>query len=295
MGALDGNPAPPNSLAAVRASLESAAAFIEVDVNALAEGDYLLAHEAELEAETSGQGLALETPAEAARGLWIKQNGIQTEYPVALLSDVIRLFEESGGKTILQLDFKNAVPFASDEPLERLIGLIAPLGERVIVSSGADWQLRKLRKLAPWLQLGFDAMWYINWQPPGEERDPRDYPKHVGAYGYLDDHILASGAYWPTSEYLRDRCESLIGLVSEVSVFYLEHWLLAQSLRDGFNWAAALHERDILADAWTMDVTNPAAMQNLPMLLEAGVDIFTSNTPKALALRLSSGQERPSK
>ena len=63
--------------------------------------------------------------------------------------------------------------------------------ERVIVSSGADWQLRRLRKLAPWLMLGFDIMWYLGWQPEGEPRDPREYPKNLGAYGYYDDHMLA--------------------------------------------------------------------------------------------------------
>ncbi len=292
MAALDETPAPPNSLARVQASLERGAAVIEIDVNALAEGDYVLGHEAELEAETSGRGLALETSPQAVRGLFIRHGGVRTGYPVALLSDVVRLFEEKGGKTVLQLDFKNAVPFTSDEPLLRLVDLIAPLGEGVIVSSGADWQLRRLRKLAGWLQLGFDPMWYISWQPAGTVRDPRDYPKRLGAYGYYDDHLLATGAYWPASTYLRDRFESLASLVPDVSAFYMEHWLLAQSLRDGFNWAEALHQRGILLDAWTMDASSPGAMENLPLLREAGVDLFTTNTPLALAGRLGLGASR---
>lgn len=295
MGALDDHPAPPNSLERVQASLESGAAFIEVDVNALADGDYLLVHETELEAETSGQGPVLACPAQVARKLRIKHDGVQTEYPVAVLSDVARLFERAGGETILQLDFKNAIPFPSDEPLKRLIDLVAPLGEHVIVSSGADWQLRRLRKLAGWLRLGFDPMWYIDWQPPGAARDPRDFPKRVGAYGYYDDHLLATGAFWPTSEYLRDRCESLSRQVPDVSVFYIEHLLLAQSLRDGFNWADALHQNGILLDAWTVDLTDSAGRQNLPLLLQAGVDLFTTNTPKALATYIGLDQARPSK
>ncbi|HVO43028.1 MAG TPA: hypothetical protein VMT34_10410 [Aggregatilineales bacterium] len=40
------------------------------------------------------------------------------------------------------------IPFPSDEPLHRLVDLIAPLGRRVQVSTGADWQLRKLRTMA---------------------------------------------------------------------------------------------------------------------------------------------------
>ena len=295
MAALDGSQAPPNSLEAVQACLQAGAAFVEVDVTALADQDYLLVHDPVLEAETSGQGPVAGCTAEQARGLYIRQHGENTAYHAALLSDVVRLFQEAGGSARLQLDFKNAIPFASDEPLDRLLGLIAPLGERVIVSSGADWQLRRLRKLAPWLLLGFDIMWYLDWQPAGEARDPREYPKRLGAYGYYDDHLLATEAHWTKAEYLRDRFESLVSLVPDVSVFYVAHGLLAQSLLDGFNWAEALHQRAVRLDAWTLDVTRPEAVETAQRLLRAGVDLFTSNTPRALASRLGLDQARPSR
>ena len=108
-------------------------------------------------------------------------------------------------------------------------------------------------------------------------------PRQLGAYGYYDDHILASRSIWTKAEYLRDRCESLASQVPDVSVFYLEHNLIAQSLKDGFNWAEALHAYGIKLDAWTMDVTKPEAVENAPRLLKAGVDLFTSNTPGALS------------
>lgn len=295
MAALDHQSAPPNSLEAIRASLAAGAAVIEVDVNALADDDYLLCHEPDLEAETSGQGPVIACPSGQARSLLIKHRGVTTQYPVALLSDVVHLFENSSQQTYLQLDYKNVIPFPNDEPFQRLIKLIEPIGERVIVSSEADWQLRRLRKSAPWLNLGLDIKWYIGWQPANETRDPRDFPRHLGVYGYYDDHLLSTTVYWPTAEYLRDRCESLMGIVPDVSVFYLEHTMVAQSLRDGFNWAEAVHQRGIKLDAWTMDVTNPVAVQNAQPLLEAGVDLFTSNTPQALAERLKLSYSRPSK
>jgi glycerophosphoryl diester phosphodiesterase len=295
MARLDNNPAPANSLEAVVASLEAGAAFIEIDVNALARDDYLLVHDDELESETSGQGAVIASTPATIRKLYIKVHGTVTPYPAALLSDVVAQFLSHKAQTILQLDFKNVRPLASDEPLERLVKLVEPLGSRVIVSSGADWQLRRLRKLAPRLNLGFDVMWNITWQPANEERDPRDFPKRVGAYGYYDDSILATEKHWPVADYLRDRCESMLGLVPDTSVFYLEHNLIAQSLRDGFNWAEVLHAHGIKLDAWTMDVNNPAAVENAPRLLEAGVDLFTSNTPKALAGLLKLDQRRPSR
>jgi glycerophosphoryl diester phosphodiesterase len=282
MGAVDDSQAPPNSLEAIRASLTARAAFIEVDITALSDDDYLLVHEFDLEAETDGAGPVSACTPGQARMLHIKRRGELTVHRVPLLSDVVSLFLALGGGTRLQLDFKNVYPLASDEPLHRLVKLIEPLGQRVLVSSGADWQLRKLRRIAPWLMLGFDIMFYIDWGPEGKARDPRALPKQRGAYGYYDDHPIAQQRIWSTAEYLRDRCESLMGLVPDVSVLYLDYPLIAQSLMDGFNWAEACHERGIKLDAWTLDATNAEAVAILPRLLSAGVDLFTTNTPKAL-------------
>lgn len=285
MAALDHIDAPQNSLEAITASLEAGAAIIEVDITALADSDYLLVHDPLLESETSGSGpVGICTPAET-RALTIKKRGSITSYHVPLLSEVVPLIVGSTAR--LQLDFKNERPLDSDEPLHRLVNLVAPLDERVLVSTGADWQLRRLRRIAPNLRLGFDVMGYIDHELPGDGRNPNDFPRRLGAYGYYDDHPLSLARHWPTADYLRDRCESLLGLVSGVSTFYIRHTLLAQSLGDGFNWAECLHEHGITLDAWTMDVTNPAAVANAPLLLAAGVDMFTTNTPRALAKLLN--------
>lgn len=282
MAALDGQAAPPNSLEAIKACLDAGAEFVEIDVTALAGDDYLLVHDDTLESETSGQGdVAVCTPAHA-RELFYKLDNIVTPYRVALLSDVVQLFLDCGGRSRLQLDFKNVFPLPDDEPLQRLVKIIEPIGERALVSSGADWQLRKLRHIAPDLLLGFDIMYYIDWEPVDKVRDPRAFPKRRGAYGYYDDHMLATQRLWTVSEYLQDRCESFMGLVPETSVFYIDYHLLTQSLKDGFNWADALHARGIKLDAWTMDSTNPIAVESLVPLRDAGVDLFTTNTPHAL-------------
>lgn len=288
MAAGDDPVAPPNSIEAIRSSLRAEAAFVEVDIMALSRDDFLLVHEFYLDTETSGSGpVSACSPAEA-RTLRIKRDGRATECSVPLLSDVVRLFLESAGSSRLQLDFKNVYPLPDDEPLHRLLALIEPLGHRVLVSSAADWQLRRLRRLAPSLMLGFDIMFYLSWGPEGATRDPRQPPERRGAYGYFDDHPIARQRIWPTAVYLRDRCESLIGLVPDISALYLEHTLIARSLSDGFNWAEACHERGIRLDAWTVDVTNPEAIANVSGFLRAGVDLFTTNTPGALKQLLMS-------
>jgi glycerophosphoryl diester phosphodiesterase len=285
MAALDGQCAP-NSLEAIRASLEADAAFIEVDVTALAEGDYLLVHDPVLESETTGVGAVGACTVAQARDLFYKPynatNG-DRRFHVPVLGDVVKTFLDYGGSARLQLDFKNMIPMPSEEPLIRLIRLIEPLGERVIVSTGADWQLRKLRALAPWLDLGFDIQFYLDWREPGQASHPDAYPQQFGAYGYWDDHPLATQRIWTTAEYLADKCGMLVGLVPRVSTFYIDHKLLVQSLDDGFNWADALHNAGIKLDAWTLDIGDPVAEANARRLFAAGVDQFTTNTPLAMA------------
>lgn len=286
MAAMDGQLYPQNSLESIRQCLQANASFIEVDITALADADYLLVHDPNLDSETTGQGKVENCTADRARILRFNS----TEIGVPLLSDVVALFGETLTSARLQLDFKNVLPFNDDEPLHRLVRLIEPLGEQVIVSTGADWQLRKLRKIAPWLDLGFDIQFYIDWRDPNREIDPCIPPYRRGAYGYWDDHPLATMHLTSPAEYLADRCASMVGLVPRLSTFYINHRLLTQSLDDGFNWAIALHEHGIRLDAWTLDVGNSRAESNARRLLEAGVDQFTTNTPRAMMILLSHAQ-----
>ncbi len=273
----------PNSIEAVDACLQLGAAWIEVDATALADSDYLLVHDSDLRSETTGTGAVAECSAERAAGLFFKRDGMATSYRVPRLSDVVSKLAVAGGESRLQVDFKNVAPFPTDEPLRRLVRLLEPLGRRVLVSSEADWQLRRLRALAPWLELGLDVHFYLDWRSRSSGSESTTPPRARGAYGYWDDHPIAQHRIWPTTEYLADRCQALIGLVPGVTTFYINHRFLAQCLDDGFNWADALHQRGIKLDAWTLDADNPTAVENARRLLDAGVDQFTTNTPAALA------------
>lgn len=293
MAALENTPFPANSLDAIRACLAVDAPFIEVDITALADSDYLLVHDPTLESETTGVGgVAACTPAQA-RTLYLKSGawGSALPYRPALLSDVVSAFGEyPAARTRLQLDFKNVYPFADDEPLHRLIGLIEPLGARVIASTGADWQLRRLHALADWLDLGFDIHFYIDWRPQGTLTDPRQPPFRCGVQGYWDDHPLALYPYWPKATYLAERCAALLDSVPYASTFYVSYRFLLQSLADGFDWAAPLHARGVKLDAWTLDLNQPQKIEAARQLLAIGVDQFTSNTPRAWAAFLAEGK-----
>jgi glycerophosphoryl diester phosphodiesterase len=281
--ALDGSSNPPNSLAAVRECLEAGAAWIEVDIIALAEDDYLLVHTPQLEAETNGRGAVGQCSVPDAHRLRLAHHGQVTGHPVALLSEVVGLLVANPGETRLQLDFKDHTPYVSPEPLQRLIEIIRALGKRVLVSSMADWQLRSLAHLAPWLKLGFDIHLHIDCDPPGSKPDPEDFPRSTGAYGYRDDHPLASRRWGTPAAYLAERCAEILALAPMAGTFYCRHSFLVRGLQDGFDWAQALHQTGRRLDAWTLDADDPQAVANARLLADAGCDQITTNTPRALA------------
>src|SRR5690242_8176220 len=103
MAAQDGFPNPPNSLAAVEACLATDAAVIEVDITPLADGDFLLVHDADLEAETTGSGKVGECVPEQAKNYRLKYRGAVTDHAPALLSEVVGAFMTQGRETRLQL------------------------------------------------------------------------------------------------------------------------------------------------------------------------------------------------
>src|SRR5258705_10428391 len=133
------------------------------------------------------------------------------------------------------------------------------------------------------LDIGFDIGFYLDWRDPAWEEDPRNPPYQRGAYDYHDDHILAHERILPTANYLAERCEEFLCLVPTARIWYVSHYLLAHCLNDGFNMAEWLHGHNVKLDAWTLDVDNPTALTNATLLRDAGVDLFTTNTPKAMA------------
>jgi glycerophosphoryl diester phosphodiesterase len=285
--AMDNSPYPPNSLAAIRECLEAGAAWIEVDITALAEGDYLLVHSPELEIETNDQGAVGLCSVQAAHKLKLVHNGRVTNHPVALLSEVVALLLHLPSSTRLQRDCKNHTPFTSLEPLQRLVEILRPLGARALVSSMADWQLRQLARLAPWLELGFDIHLHIDCDPPGQLPEPDALPRRMGAYGYRDDHPLASQRWGPPAAYLAERCAEMLLLVPSASTFYCNHSFLVRGLQQGFSWAQGLHQVGRRLDAWTLDADQPQAVANARLLADAGCDQITSNTPQVLVALLT--------
>jgi len=271
---------PANSLGALCACVKAQARIIEVDVQALADGDFALLHDALLERATDGRGpVGAAVAADVAR-LRLLSQGEQSEEPVALLSQVVALVQRVDSLVELQLDLKaHPTALLPDGKLRLLAQLVEPLGQRVRVSSVADWALRRLHALAPRVPLGFDPLLYLDVRD-----DEKDMPPYrAGAYGYRDDHPLAAVRWGPARDYLAMRAEALWHQAPMATVWYIRGSTLARALDDGFDWIADLHAQGVQVDAWTLDAASPGDVELARRLVQAGVDRITTDDPPALA------------
>lgn len=277
---------PPNSLPAIQHCLAASARVVEVDISPLAGDDFLLAHDADLARFTTGQGMVAGLAPEAASGLRLTWRDAATPHPPALLSQALDLLGQHAGPVELQLDLKIHTPLIGPE-LGQLVVLLEPLGSKVRVTSGADWALRRLHALDPTLPLGFDPLLYLD-DPDSAGRDAGVPPVQLGAYGYYDDHPLASRRWGSPAEYLRERAECLWSQMPFAGVWYLRAQLVLRALKDGFDWIDFLQRRGVEVAAWTLNPDRPADIAAAQRLAALGVDRITSDDPAGLAAMLVS-------
>ncbi len=283
-GANRGRLLPQNSLGALRHCLEAGARVVEMDIRPLADGEFALLHDGELAHSTTGTGRVADRTSAELAGLRYLWQGEPSREPVGLLSQALELLAAHPHTAELQLDLKPDDPLPV-RVLRHLAAQLAPLRDRVRVTTGADWALGRLRALDSALPLGFDPGWYLDYRPRPYE--PPEPPLRLGAHGYYDDHPLALSRRGSTADYLTLRAECLWRQApAGTAVWYLHGRLVERSLDDGFDWVAWLHARGVAVDVWTLDAENPGHLEGARHLAALGVDRITTNDAPALADRL---------
>ena len=261
-----------NSIAAIRECFEAGVERIEIDVHSLAGPDYVVSHDRRLQDHTTGMGaLGSVTPDDVRACRFVERPDDRPP----LLSEVVALARDT--TTEIQLDLKDWRAMTTDR-IRALDDLVASVRERVIVSSGQDWNLLRLHEHAPQIAIGFDPGHYIA-HPTEDPNAP--LPRTRGAYGYLDDHPLALGRSSETAAYIRDRFELLLLQAPDSREYFLSYRLALMMLDDGFNAAEFLHGRGVDANVWTPDYAGPESVAPIARLVEAGFDRVTTNTPLA--------------
>jgi glycerophosphoryl diester phosphodiesterase len=280
---------PPNSLSGLRRCLDAGARVVEVDISPLADGDFALLHEGRLDEATNGDGIVAEATARYVGQLHLRWGDTAGDEPIGLLSGAVALVSANPRLEELQLDLKLHAPL-TDPILDHLVRLVKPVEQRVRITTAADWAVRRLWALDAELPRGFDPMLYLDVESrrsssEGGSGDEDEPPFRSGAYGYRDDHPLASRRWGSASAYLAARAEALWAQAPTATVWYVRASLLARVLDDGFDWITFLHKQGAQVAAWTLDPDQPHHLALARQLISAGVDrITTNNAPRLAAL-----------
>jgi len=268
---------PPNSMGAINNCLSAGARMVEIDCIPLLDEDFALLHDADLSYDTNGEGRGNELTAGQIKELVYLHRGKESSEPVATLSQVIQRLQNANGLQCLQIDLKAHTPL-TENVLRNLLAIIAPLKERVLISSVADWAIRTLRGLDPEVNLGLDPLLYLD--VVDESGNTEEYPPfRVGAYGFRDDHPLSAFIWGKTSDYLEARAEALLAQCPEGVMWFIKAQLLLQMQENGFDWLAFLAGKGSRVAAWTLDAVSPQDIDAAKSLIELGAAAITTNQP----------------
>jgi glycerophosphoryl diester phosphodiesterase len=272
---------PENSLPAIKECLTAPVARAEIDINLLRDADFLVTHDSQLDSATTGSGPVRLTTRHEAAQLRCRWRGRVWDQRPPVLSEVVDQLRDQPSPTVLELDAKDLEvwPWSRAEELARLV---EPVRERVIFGGCADWNLRRLVQVDPKIQVGFTPTYYLDWVPPHVQ--PDDLPGAVGAYGYLDRHILARSRQSAPADYLWDRLSELVRLVPGASEIHMRLSLFERMQADGLgDTAHRFHRLGLRLDLWTLDADTPDWQARLTNAVWAGADVVTTNTAQLLA------------
>lgn len=171
--------APMNTLPAFELAYEQGADGIELDVHRSSDGELVIVHDFTIDETTDGEGtvteMSLAQLKEFDAGSWFSDNFKGVKIPT--LDEV---FEAVGKKLIINVEIKSIPP--QDDGVEALIAqAIAHHGleSRVLVSSFNPFALKRFRKIAPDIPIGFlynsddiDSMMALMEDTPHEAHHP---------------------------------------------------------------------------------------------------------------------------
>lgn len=164
------------------------------------------------------------------------------------LRDIVALVVAVPGPTIVELRLVGTAPLTWVQT-DELARLVSPAAKRIVVTGRADWNLRRLRAVAPDLQVGFAPGLYLG-------RDPdRVAPRLVDA----------------------------IRLVPGAREVHLRLETFEAMLDEGVIDAALIHQLGMRLSVGTLDTDTARWRDRLSRAVDAGADMISTETPRALA------------
>jgi len=269
---------PANSLAAIVECCAARVARAEIDVQPRRDGGFLVFHDDRLDRSTDVAGAVRDLgDAELAR-VRLRWGGETTAHGLCDLGDALAAIAAAPYPTVFELDLKELEPWPWPR-VEAFVRLLEPVRDRVLLGTEADWNLRRILTVDPAIPVSLNPGAYLDWTADDERIDlPR------GAYGYLDRHPLASRRLGPVRDYLADRFGGIARLVPGTRELHLRLACFERMLDDGVADAAEIiRGAGPAVDVWTLDAGPAGWEDRLRRVLDAGVDVVTTNSAPALA------------
>lgn len=231
-------------------------ASMEVDIQCLADGEFVCLHDETLETETDGTGPVAEADSAMIAALRQRDPSGAAAGPAPLtLTELLAIIAGKADKTakgaVVQLDLKDSAEAITDAVIGRFARQVGPMAGTLSLS-GEDWPaVERLGGGVRGLSLGYDP----TQQVIGEDRT-------IGDLSGLIDHVAATSP--------------------EAETVYLHHSLIAAAAERDLDLVGAFHDQGRMVDCWTIGTDRLQPEVRLRMAVAAGVDQITTDTPADL-------------
>lgn len=235
---------PPFARRNLRAGL-AAGASLEVDIRPLACGHFICLHDAQLEEETTGQGLVAD--AEVSSIARLEMRGADGEPPL-LMDEIAAAMRDApaGASALVQLDLQASSADIDATAIKAFASAVAGLEDRFILN-GYDWDaVTRLGGGIAGLALGYDP---------------------------IEDAVAGAPGL---ARLIREKAP-------EAHTIYLYRQLVRDSYERDDGLVADLHKHGYQVDCWTIDHGTPGADSDLVAAISVGCDQITTNTATAWA------------
>lgn len=260
----------PNSLDAVRECHRERVPRAEVDLWLLRDADGIIDHDGRLR-------LPGRRPLRAGRVERRDVLDMPVETRPALLSELVQVVRGELYPTRVEIDIKDELPWPP-ERVDEIVGLLAPIRERVTLAGCNDETLCRLAAADGRLPIGFNPALHLDWLPLDRRHEMAGT---AGRDGWLDStgaHSLPARlavlrSLVPAAEELHLRLEAFERLTLEVGTDAVGHL-------QAHGWAV---------DVWTLDEGMTGWQDRMHAAVAAGVDMITTTTAPILARAFRAG------
>lgn len=230
-------------------------ASVEVDILCHAEGGFVVLHDETLDKATTGQGpVALATKAQLQAVHLRDAQGVPTHHKVMLLEELGHLLASKpcGDGAVLQLDLKEPASKLGPREIASFKQAVQPVAHHLILSGGDAKAVMMLAQAVDGLPVGYD-------------------PCHDGAI----ERLLASRDF-------QNFVEQAVAVVENTQMIYLEHRLILEADRMGFDLVGAFHACGKRVDAYTIAAATQSVLPAVQRLLALRCDQITTDDPVGL-------------